>query len=73
MWVPDDWRQVVMNARWTRAERVSGDLFRCALCRNDFVPRPEGAATFIDQHFSVRLTVCPMCETLLDRLKPLGE
>jgi hypothetical protein len=72
-WVPNDWRSVVHGARWVRAERLQGTLFRCGVCRNDFVPRPEGAATFIDQHFSMRLTVCPPCEVILDRLKPLGE
>lgn len=72
-WVPNDWRLVVQSARWTRAERVHGARFRCGVCRNDFIPRPDGADTFIDQHYSMRLTVCPICASTLDRQKPLGE
>jgi hypothetical protein len=72
-WMPTDWQRVVREARWTRAERVAGTRFRCGLCRNDFVAGPDGAETFIDQHYSIRLTVCPTCEAVLDQLKPLGS
>jgi hypothetical protein len=72
-WVPNDWHQVVRDARWTRAERIPGAEFRCGVCRTDFVAGPDGAPTFIDQHYSIRLTVCGECEAVLDRQKPLGS
>ena len=71
-WLPTDWRRTVQEARWVRGDRVTGHKLRCGVCRNDFVPPSEGAATFIDQHYSIRLTVCKPCEAMLDRLKPLG-
>jgi hypothetical protein len=72
-WMPSDWRMTVQHARWIRGDRLTGSQFRCGVCRNDFIAPPEGAATFIDQHFSIRLTVCKPCEALLDGLKPLGR
>ena len=62
----DEWKRLVESAHWIRGEqRVRGLRLRCALCRNDFVPGLTGAATFTDDHNSVQLTVCSICEMRL--------
>jgi hypothetical protein len=62
-WSSDAWKRLVDAAVWIRAEqRIHDPLLTCGVCRNQFIPGIDGAATFTDEHKAIRLTVCPGCE-----------
>ena len=60
------WLAVITAARWVPAPPTPAESLRCGVCRREFKPGPQGAATFTEAARSITLRSCPTCVQLLN-------
>ena len=64
------WVSLIKSSRWRKhAHSTALDRARCAMCRRDFAPGPEGPPTFTEERGAMLIRICPDCEPFLTTIR----